>query len=472
MEANNTLSRQFKAGSLLRYAMPSVFMMMIFSMYSVVDGMFISKFVSTDALAGLNIVFPITNLLVAICIMIAHGGNAIISKYMGEGDMNKARQVFTALPLVALGFGGIIMLFGLLYTTPIAYFLGANEATIDHAVAYGRTMLMFVPFSVLQMMYQTYFVTAGKPHLGLILTLISGVTNVILDYVFIIPCNMGIAGAALATCIGQSIPAIFGTLYFLFKRNGTLYYVIPKISIRDLMKTLSNGSSEMLSNISVAITTFMFNIEMREFLGEDGIAAVTIIQYTQFLLTSLFMGYSAGVAPVVGYKYGANDRKQQKVIFKISMIFIGVASLIIFTLSMLLRGPLTQIFAEKGSNVYNLATYGFLLFAPSYLFVGYNIFASAYFTAFSNGFISALLSFMRTLLFLIICLIVLPLIWKVNGVWLAVPVAEGLAIILTIYFLIKYGKRYGYSCLKKDNVEDVPTNIDESDVDNINNSRE
>ena len=458
---HNSLAQKFNVWSLIKFTLPSMLMMVVFSMYSVVDGMFISKFVGTDALAGLNIIFPVTNILVAIIIMVAHGGNAVISKYMGEGNDERARQVFTSLVLVGITFGVVHMTIGLSLLRKIAYALGANEATIEYAVAYGGTMLLFAPLAVLQMLYQTFFTTAGKPNIGLVLTLVSGVTNVILDYVFIVPLELGIGGAALATSIGQAIPAIFGTCYFAFNRKGTLHYVVPKLTMRELTKSLTNGSSEMLSNVSVAITTMIFNIKMGRLLGEDGIAAITIIQYTQFLLTSLFMGYSSGIAPVVGFKYGARDTAQQKLIFKLSIVLIGVTSLLIFGISIPCRGLLVSIFSSEAenANVYELACYGFLLFAPSYLFVGYNIFASSYFTAFSNGFVSALLSFMRTLVFLLICLLVLPAIWGVEGVWLAVPVAEALALIMSIVFLVKYGKKYGYALVgNKHNVENDNTN--------------
>ena len=476
MENNNSLAKQFNAGSLLRYALPSILMMAVFSMYSIVDGMFISRFVGQNALAGLNIIFPVTNLLVAVTIMIAHGGNATISKYMGEGKAERAKQVFSSLVLVALGFGVTLMAVGLPLVRQISYALGANEATIEYSVAYGGTMLIFVPFAVLQMLYQTFFVTAGKPQLGLILTLVSGGTNVLLDYIFIVPCNMGIGGAALATSLGQAIPAVFGTIYFFVRRNGALSYVRPRINRRELFGSLANGSSEMLSNLAVAITTVMFNLLMCKFLGEEGISAITIIQYTQFLLTSIFMGYSAGIAPIVGYKYGAKDTKQQQLIFKISMLFIGIFSVAIFLVAFFARGGLVSIFADptKDPEVYNIAVAGLVLFAPSYLFAGYNIFASSYFTAFSNGFVSALLSFMRTLVFLVLCLIILPAIWQVDGVWLAVPVAEALALIMSIVYLVLYGKRYGYALvgakLKGDAqvtdnaVEDV-TPIEDTSVD-------
>ncbi len=448
----NALAVNFKIKSLLRYTLPSIVMMVVFSMYSIVDGMFISRFVGTDALAGVNIIFPVISVLIAVGIMIASGGSAVIAKFMGEKQNQKAKETFSMLIIIGLILSGIFMLFCLLFTREIAYLLGANDVTVGYAVEYGRMTFYFLPLALLQMLYQTFFVTAGKPLLGLILTFASGITNVILDYVFIVPANMGISGAALGTVIGYSIPAIVGTVYFIFNKKSSLRFVIPKASFKTLLKVFTNGSSEMVTNIAIAVTTLMFNLQMNKFLGADGIAAITIVQYMQFLLCSVYMGYSSGVAPIVSYKYGARDYEQQKLIFKISLVFIIFFSVVVFLFSELASKYLVLIFAPKISKVYEYACFGFLIFSVSYLFCGINIFASSYFTAFSNGKVSAFISFMRTLVFIIICLAVLPELFGVVGVWIAVPVAEFLSLFISIGFIVRYGRLYGYSLLKKDRI--------------------
>lgn len=301
--------------------------------------------------------------------------------------------------------------------------LGANGRLMADCKAYLGTLMLFVPASVLQILFQSFFVTAGRPGLGLGLTIAAGISNAVLDYLLIVPAGMGITGAAVATAIGWCIPALAGVAYFLFSQNP-LRFARPKLDWRTLGESCFNGSSEMVTNISTGVTTFLFNILMLRYLGEDGVAAITIVLYAQFLLTALYLGFSMGVAPVVSFNYGSGNTLQLKRLFKICALFIGGSSAVVFGVSLLLAGPLVGVFSPPGTAVYEIGREGFLLFSLSFLFAGVNIFASAFFTALSNGRVSAAISFLRTFGFLIVALVLLPKAVGVTGVWLAVPFAE------------------------------------------------
>lgn len=442
---NNKLGKNFNFISLISFTLPTMIMMIFMSLYTMVDGVFISQFVSTTALSALNIVFPVISIVFAVGIMFATGSSAIIAKELGEGKIQEARRHFSFITLVGIIFGVCFTIFGIIFLEPLVWAMGANEATFQLGCDYLFIMLMFTPMAILQMLFQTLFVTASKPYLGLTVTILGGITNIVFDYVFIVPMNMSIAGAAFATGLGYCVPAVFGLFYFTFFKKGTLYFVIPKFDGKMLLKSCTNGSSEMVSNLSMAVTTFLFNILMMIHAGEDGVAAITIILYAQYLLVALFLGYSSGSAPVFSFNYGCENVKMLKKIFKISIVFVSVASVFIFAVSLILADELVLVFAKPETNVYNLSMDGFYLFAVSFLFAGINIFSSAMFTAFSNGKVSATISFSRTFLFIVIALLILPLFMGITGIWIAVPVAEFLGIIVSVFFLIKNKKKYNYA---------------------------
>ncbi len=445
MKQKNILAQKFNFASLLKFSMPTVAMMIFLSMYTMVDGAFVSRFVSTSALSAVNLVYPIVSVVIAVGVMLAAGGSAVLAKEMGEGKALQARQHFTFIVLVGVALGLLITVLGLTFIQPLLRFLGANEALYPLCRDYMMILLVFVPMSVLQVLFQTLFVTAGHPGIGLAVTLAGGLANVVLDYVFIVPMQMGIGGAALATGIGYCIPAVFGLVYFSLKRRGTLFFVKPRFDATMLLASCSNGSSEMVTNLSTAVTTLLFNIMMMQYMGEDGVAAITIVLYAQFFLMAVYLGYSTGVAPVISYNFGRQDAVQLKSVFKTSLWFIGGLSVLTFLAAEVFSGTITSLFTSPASPVYGLAVEGFHLFAYSFLFVGINVFASALFTAFSNGKVSALLSFLRTFVFIVLALLLLPQFIGIAGIWLAIPLAELLGILFSAFFLVNRRKIYQYA---------------------------
>lgn len=346
--------------------------------------------------------------------------------------------------LVGAVVGAAIVTVGVLFIEPLIYMLGATPSLYDYCYDYLFILVLSAPLSVFQMLFQSFFVTAGKPHLGLTLTVLGGAANIILDYVFIVLCGFGVSGAALATSIGYSIPGLFGLVYFAVNRKGTLYFVKPVFRWRVLLNCCINGSSEMVNNLAVAVTTFLFNILMLKYAGESGVAAITIVLYAQFLMTSAFMGFSSGIAPVVSFNYGSRNVRQLKKIFKISVWVIAVVSAAVFMIAETCSDVVIMVFTPAGSEVFELTKYGFAIFSFSFLCTGMNIFASALFTAFSNGKVSAILSFLRTFVFLTACLLFLPQFLGVDGIWLAVPIAEALALFVSVYYLVRFKKVYQY----------------------------
>lgn len=443
-KTHNGIAQEFNLISLLRFVAPTVVMLVFMSLYQMVDAVFVSKFVGENALSALNIVYPFPSIVIAVSIMLATGGSAIIARNMGEGKEKEAKENFSFIVLVGAVIGVAIATAGILFIEPLIYMLGATPSLYDYCYEYLFILVLSVPLSVFQMLFQSFFVTAGKPHLGLTLTVLGGASNIVLDYVFIVLCGFGVSGAALATSIGYSIPGLFGLIYFAVSRKGTLYFVKPVFRWGVLFKCCINGSSEMVNNLAVAVTTFLFNVLMLKYAGEAGVAAITIVLYAQFLMTSAFMGFSSGIAPVVSFNYGSGNVRQLKKIFKISVWVITVVSAAVFVIAETCSDVVIMVFTPAGSEVFGLTKYGFAIFSFSFLCTGMNIFASALFTAFSNGKISAILSFLRTFVFLTACLLFLPLFWGVDGIWLAVPVAEVMALFVSVYYLVRFKKVYQY----------------------------
>ena len=443
-KTHNGIAQEFNLISLLRFVAPTVVMLVFMSLYQMVDAVFVSKFVGENALSALNIVYPFPSIVIAVSIMLATGGSAISARNMGEGKEKEAKENFSFIVLVGAVIGVAIATAGILFIEPLIYMLGATPSLYDYCYEYLFILVLSVPLSVFQMLFQSFFVTAGKPHLGLTLTVLGGVSNIVLDYVFIVLCGFGVSGAALATSIGYSIPGLFGLIYFAVSRKGTLYFVKPVFRWGVLFKCCINGSSEMVNNLAVAVTTFLFNVLMLKYAGEAGVAAITIVLYAQFLMTSAFMGFSSGIAPVVSFNYGSGNVRQLKKIFKISVWVITVVSAAVFVIAETCSDVVIMVFTPAGSEVFGLTKYGFAIFSFSFLCTGMNIFASALFTAFSNGKISAILSFLRTFVFLTSCLLFLPLFWGVDGIWLAVPVAEVMALFVSVYYLVRFKKVYQY----------------------------
>ncbi len=441
---SNVLSRKVTVFSVAKFVLPTVLMMMFMSLYSMVDGFFVSRFVGTTALSAVNIVSPIFSFVMALGIMMASGGAAYVATQMGEGKAEQARQNFSLLVIFGVLIGCAFALLIVTFLKPILLFLGANETLYPYCRAYLLGFIFFTPFGILQMMFQSFFVTAGKPSFGLFLIVMGGITNIVLDYIFIVPLNFGVAGAALATGIGFCVPGISGLVYFAIKRKGTLYFVRPFLRIHVLLKSASNGASEMVSNIAVAITTLIFNRMMMLYIGENGVAAITIVLYVEFLLSAMFLGYSSGVAPMISYQNGNKNTGELKKLFKISYTFVAISSAVIFVTAQIVGPYVVAIFTSPGTEVYELAANGFSLFALTYVFFGCNIFTSAFFTALSNGVVSAIISFMRSFVFLITAQLLLPQILGVPGIWLAVPVAELCSVGVSLFFILHMRKIYHY----------------------------
>lgn len=436
----NPLAQSFNTLSLIQFAFPSMIMMVFMGLYTITDTVFVSRFVGTNALSSINIVCPVINIIVGLGTMLATGGSAIIAKKMGTGNTREARSNFTLIILAGILIGLIITSIGLLFLNEIIRRLGASRILFPYCRDYLTIQLIFAVGNMMQVLYQNLFVTAGKPVFGLALSVFSGIANIALDYIFIVRLHMGIKGAALGTGIGYMIPAMIGTAFFLTGRSE-LHFVKPQLDISVLLKSCSNGASEMVSQMSTAVTTFLFNAAMMKLLGEDGVAAITVIIYSQFLLTTLYIGFSIGVAPVISYNYGQKDEKHLRKIIRICFCSILTISAFIFLFSFFTSENIAGIFTANSKNVLEITKNGFKIFSFAFLFSGCNIFASALFTALSNGKASAIISFLRTFGFIGIFILILPEFFGVNGVWLAIPTAELLTFMLTLYLLIRE-KRY------------------------------
>lgn len=440
---SNSIAKDFKFFSLIWFAFPTMIMMMFMSLYTIVDGIFISRLLGTDALSGANIVYPVISLIIAAGVMLATGGSALIGKKLGEGKEEEARGNFSFLILNGIGIGMFFLVVGNLFLDPVIRLLGATDRLLPYCADYLSVSLFLAPACMLQLIFQTFFVTAGQPALGLILTIGGGIANMVLDYLFMGPLEMGIRGAALATGIGQLIPAVAGLLYFLCSRK-TLWLVKPRGDFAVIKESCFNGASEMVTNLSGAVVTFLYNFMMLKYLGESGVAAITIVLYGQFLFNALYMGFSMGVAPVISYNYGSDNRRLLQRIFKICISFVSVSSILITAIALVASPAIVEVFTPKGSGTYEIAKTGFLLFSVNYIFAGINIFASAMFTAFSDGKVSAVISFVRTFVMIVINIFLLPYLIGVNGIWLAVPAAECMTLFLSCGYFWTKRKKYHY----------------------------
>lgn len=439
----NSLEKKVTLTSLIKYTLPTVIMMIFFSLYTIVDGMFISKFVGANALSSTNIVYPVINILIGIGVMFATGGSAIVAKTMGENKNEEAREYFTFITISAIIVGIVVEIICIIFINDIIYALGSTKSLFFYCKEYLFFMIIFTPFIILKLYFDYFLVTAGVPNLGLLSSVGGGLLNIVLDYVFIVQLNMGVRGAALATCIGYVLPSIVGIIYFFNKKN-LLHFVKPKFNFKVISRSCSNGMSEMVTQISSALTTFLFNIVMIKFLGEEGVAAITIMLYIQFLLNAAYLGFTSGVSPRISYNYGRQDENQVENLFKYSIIIISAFGVITFIMSRAMSEILISLFATKGSTLFEISHNGFMIFSIAFLVAGINIFGSGMFTAFSNGKISAILSLLRTFVFFLMGIFVLPRIMGVDGVWLVVPFAEVATMVVSLIFMYKYKKEYLY----------------------------
>ncbi len=439
------LSEHFTYKKLIQFVLPSIIMMIFTSIYGVIDGLFVSNFVGKTAFASINLIMPFLMGLSALGFMIGTGGSAIVSKALGEGKRELANQYFSMLVYVSVIGGIILAAAGMFLLRPIAILLGATGEMIDLCVLYGRILLFSLTPFLLQNVFQSFFVTAEKPQLGLKVTIIAGLTNIVLDYLFIAVLHWGIAGAAVATALSETVGGLFPILYFTRRNESLLRLVKARPDFKALGKACANGSSELMTNLSLSVVNSLYNLQLISIAGENGVAAYGTIMYVNFIFIAIFLGYSIGSAPIIGYHYGAGDHKELKSLLRMSLSIVGICGVALMLLAEVLASPLSNIFVGYDSELYTMTCHGFQLYAVSFLINGFNIFGSAFFTALSNGVVSAAISFLRTLVFQVAVVLTLPLILGIDGIWLAVAVAELLTLAITVFFLVSRKKQYHYA---------------------------
>ena len=438
------LDRPVTPGSLIRFSLPTVLSMVLMSIYTTVDGIFVARLVGTNALGAVNITMPLVMTGVALATMFGTGGNAICARLLGEGKPREARGLFSAFTLVFFLLIAALCAVSLVFLDPLLRAMGASDLLMADCRAYARWTLILGPLSMPGCMFQSFHITNGRASLAMWLSVAGGVTNIVLDYVFIRTLGWGIAGAAVATGMGYLISSCVGGWIFFRDRRAALHFTKPLWSSKALLHCCGNGSSEMVTNLAISIVTILFNQIMMRLAGEDGVAAVTIILYAQGLFTGVLMGYAMGVAPLISFHYGRGDGESQRRIFRSSIRLILTVSVATMLLSFLCARPLTAVFAGDNAAVTAMAVRGFRIFAVNFLFCGISIYGSSMFTAYGNGLVSALISMLRTLVFVVAALLTLPALLELDGVWLAVPLAEALGAGVTVYFLITCRRRYAY----------------------------
>lgn len=438
------LSDHFNYKKLLRFTLPSIIMMIFTSIYGVVDGFFVSNFVGKTSFAAVNFIMPFLMILGAFGFMFGTGGSALIAITMGAGNQEKAKKLFSLLIYVSGSFGIVIGILGILLLRPIAALLGAEGTMLEDCVLYGRIILLALPAYMLQFEFQSFFTTAEKPQLGLAVTVAAGFTNIILDAVFVAGLKWGLAGAAAATALSQAVGGIIPLIYFFRPNSSTLRLTKTTFDGKAILKTCTNGSSELMSNISMSIVGMLYNLQLMKYAGEDGVAAYGVLMYVNFTFLSAFIGYSVGTAPIVGYHYGAGNHKELKGLLQKSLVLIGVFSVSMLVLSELLAKPLSILFVGYDKGLLDLTLRGFFIYSFSFLFAGIAIYGSSFFTALGNGLISALISFLRTLLFQLAAVLIFPIFWEIDGIWMSIVAAELMAAMVTILFLLRMRRKYHY----------------------------
>ena len=438
------LDGHFTYRRLLRFVVSPVLMMVFTSLYGVVDGFFVSNYVGRTGLAAVNLVWPILMGVGTVGFMVGTGGSAVVSKTLGEGAFKKANEYFSLLIYMTAGVGLALAAVFFFLIGPISQALGADGPLLADCRAYGRILVLFTLPFILQVAFQSFLVTAGKPDLSLRFSVFGGVANMVLDYVFIVPLHMGVAGAALATGLGQAIGGVLPLVYFVRKNDSLLALGRTKWYGGVLVKTCTNGASEMVTNLSNTVVETLYNIQLMRLVGESGVAAFGVIMYVAFVFTAIFYGYSMGSSPLVGFHYGAENRGELKSLFRKSLVLVVGAGVVLSALAELLSGPLVTVFAGYDPDLFALTVHGFRLYSLSFLLMGVTVWGSAFFTALSNGMVSAAISFLRTLVFETGAVLLLPLLLGLDGIWLSAVAAELAALTVTVFFFRKMAPRYGY----------------------------
>ncbi len=440
MNENVKLEHEIHFRWLILFALPTIISSIFMNLYSTVDGVFVARLVNTNALSAINITMPVTYLISAVGMMFGSGGNALVAKKIGEGHHQEAREDFTLLILTAFAASILMTLLCFIFLEPLCRFLGANDALLSASTAYLSPILIAIPFTIFGTMFHMSYITVGKARLGLIFSITGGVLNIVLDWLFIAVFKMGIAGAAIATSIGYAVPSLIGLLIFAFDRRQVLYLVRPKWRLKTLTASCSNGASEMVSVLAFSVVTILFNQTLMKIAGADGIASLSIIWYAQGLFGGLFRGYISGISPVVSYNFGKGDPGRLSCLFKISVRTIAAAAAIVTLLSFLSGGNVITVFSKNNDGVYRMALHGFRIVAISFILMAYNVFASGWFTALNDGITSAVLSFCRTIIFMVLPVLILPRLFGIDGVWLSMAAGEGMSLFMTLYYFHKYHK--------------------------------
>lgn len=441
---NIQLSDHFDYRRLLRFTFPSIVMMIFTSIYGVVDGVFVSNFVGKTPFAALNLIMPFLMIFGAVGFMIGTGGSALVSMTLGEGDSDRANRLFSMLIYVTIGFGAVMTVIGIAFMRPVAILLGATGDMVDYCVIYGRILMLSLTAFMLQNTFQSFLITAEKPQLGLYVTVAAGVTNIALDALFIAVFRWGLAGAAAATALSQTVGGAIPLIYFLRPNASLLRLTRAKLDGHALLRTCTNGSSEFMTNISMSVVSMLYNFQLMRFAGENGVAAYGVIMYVNFIFVAIFVGYSIGTAPVVGFHYGAQNRDELRSLLDKSLKLLGGAGVILTALAIALAKPLSAIFVSYDAELMEMTVRAFIIYSLSFLVMGVNIFGSSFFTALNNGLVSAAISFLRTLLFQMTAVLILPELLGLDGIWLAVVAAEVMALAVTVAFFVKMRPRYGY----------------------------
>lgn len=441
---NISLSEHFTYPKLLRFTLPSMGMLLFTSIYSVVDGFFVSNYVGKTPFAALNIIFPFVMILGSLGFMLGTGGSALVAKTLGEGNPKRANSIFSMLVYVGLGLSALLAAVGLPLLPKISVMLGADSSMVDYCVEYGTILLIALPAFMLQNMFQALLVTAGKPELGLKVTVAAGVTNAVLDWLFMAVFEWGLVGAALATAVGQVVGGVLPLVYFAMPNGSNLRLGSTRLDLRALARVSLNGSSELVTNVSMSFVTILYNLQLMRFLGEDGVAAYGVVMYINFFFIALFLGYSMGVSPVVSYHYGAGNRSELHNLFRKSLVILMTSAVAMVAAAELSAEWLSRLFVGYDAGLTQLTRHAFAIYSISFIFAPIGIFGSAFFTALNNGVISALLSFGRMFLFQAATILLLPLLMGVEGIWWAIVVAEALSVVLTFWLLSANRQRYGY----------------------------
>ena len=438
------LLEHFTYKKLIRFTIPTVAMMIFTSIYGVVDGLFVSNIVGSEAFAGVNLIMPALMMLGSVGFMVGTGGSALVSKTIGEGNKKLANRYFSMLIYFLLIVGIVLSILGNAFIRQISELLGAKGEMVDICSTYGRTLLCSLPFFMLQNCFQSFLVVAEKPAMGLCVSVIAGLSNMVLDFLFIYVFRLGVFGAALATAISEFVGAAIPLIFFIRKNNSPLKLIKTKLELKPILRTCSNGSSEMVTNISMSLVNMLYNLQLVKFAGYDGVVAYGIIMYVGFIFSGTYLGYCVGVAPIVGYHYGAANTAELKNLFKKSLFLLSSAAVVLTACAELLSSVLAGIFVGYNQDLHDMTTNAIQLFALSYIISGINIFASAFFTALNNGLVSAVISFMRTLVFQIAFIFILPELLGLNGIWLAVVGAEICSLIISVSFFVANRKKYKY----------------------------